>query len=114
MKNYISKTFFEDAEKIVFVQRQNENQIEFDPNEIDLSISKIENNEVILDQSKVEAKAAKTLAKKYRKDRKAEYEKQGLNKNKYLEMLIENDTAGMAEYKAKRDAIKLLFPKSGI
>lgn len=48
---------------------------------------------------------------KYQRDRKSEYESQGLTFDSFVEMLIENDAAGMAAYRNQREAIKLQYPK---
>ena len=48
---------------------------------------------------------------KYKEDRRKEYEKRGLSFDKYVEMIIEEDNQGMADFKAEREIVKQLFPK---
>lgn len=43
--------------------------------------------------------------------RKCEYAKQGLSFDSFVEMLIEDDTVGLAQFRSKRDLIKADHPK---
>ena len=47
----------------------------------------------------------------YKEKRKKDYEAGDLHFDVFVEMLIEEDEAGMANYRAKRNAIKLKHPK---
>ena len=47
----------------------------------------------------------------YKDLRKDEYAKQGLSFESFIEMLIEGDNAGMAQYRSARQAIKDEIPK---
>lgn len=48
---------------------------------------------------------------KYKEERREKYQEQGLFFDKFVEMLIENDTAGIEDFRAKRSVIKLEIPK---
>ena len=47
----------------------------------------------------------------YKERRKKDYRDEGLTFEKYVELLIENDNAGMAQFRAQRDVIKARHPK---
>lgn len=47
----------------------------------------------------------------YKENRKADYDEQGLSFDSYVEMLIEDDTAGIAAFKSARNVIKGNNPK---
>jgi len=54
---------------------------------------------------------AEESAAEYKKLRKKDYEAAGLHFDKFVEMLIEDDVQGIAEYRSSRAAIKLKYPK---
>lgn len=47
----------------------------------------------------------------YRKKRKKEYDKRGLNFNKFIEALIEDDVSAIAKFRSDRQVVKGMFPK---
>ena len=47
----------------------------------------------------------------YKSKRLNEYEKRGLNFDKFIEALIENDADAMADFRSKRNEVKGMFPK---
>jgi len=58
-----------------------------------------------------EEKVNLKMSVKYRSDRKKEYEKRGLNFDKFIEALIEDDVAEIAKFRSERQIVKDLFPK---
>ena len=65
-------------------------------------------------QAEIDAALLALDKESYKDDRKADYEAQGLTFNSFVEMLIKDDTAGMAQYRSKRAAIKLNHKKPAL
>lgn len=54
---------------------------------------------------------AEFAATEYKEKRRQEYNLNGLSFDKYIEMIIENDVAGMDAFRAARNVIKAKYPK---
>jgi len=67
--------------------------------------------ELLIFQEAEAVKEAETAANKYKKDRKAEYETRNLTFDRFVEMLIEDDTEGIAAFRSERLVVKDLIKK---
>ena len=62
-------------------------------------------------QAEYDAWVLEEEATSYKEKRKKDYETDGLHFDVFVEMLIENDEVGMANYRSERNAIKIKHPK---
>jgi len=62
-------------------------------------------------QKELEAAWKEVQKELYKEKRQEEYLKEGLSFNHFVELLIENDSNAIAEFRAKRDEIKEKIPK---
>ena len=119
MQNFIPLDFFEANKNTVYTNKvacikHEGSAIGFNPRTIDLSVSIIQGENVVVDETKVAAKEALKNSVKYKADRRADYEAQGLTFDSFVEMLIEDDVAGIADYRSKRAAIKVKHKKPAL
>ena len=52
------------------------------------------------------------VASEYQRKRKSDYDKEGLSFDKFVELLIEDDTQGLKDFRDARNLVKVKHPKS--